>query len=80
MEAYMEKGLVYFDAKQYDKALQVFQFASTVNNLYADAYYYQGRCYEMTNKKDSAVLLFKQSLQLDPSLNEAREHLRKMGD
>jgi len=80
MEAYIEKGLVYFDAKQYDKALKVFEFASTVNNLYADAYYYQGRCYEMTNKKDSAVLLFKQSAQLDPSLNEAREHLNKLGN
>ena len=78
MEAYIEKGLAYFDARQYDKALEVFQFASTVNKLYADAYYYQARCYEMINKKDSAVLLFKQSLQLDPSLHEASEHLKKL--
>jgi tetratricopeptide (TPR) repeat protein len=80
MEAYIEKGLVYFDAKQYDKALNVFQFASTVNNLYADAYYYMARCYEMMNKKDSAVLRFKQSLQLDPTLDEARDHLKKLGE
>jgi tetratricopeptide (TPR) repeat protein len=79
MEAYIEKGLVYFDEKQYDKALDVFQFASTVNNLYADAYYYQARCYEMMNKKDSAVLRFKQSLQLDPTLDEARDHLKQLG-
>jgi len=78
MEAYIEKGLVYFDAKQYDKALSVFQFASTVNNLYADAYYYMARCYEMINKKDSAVLRFKQSLQLDPTLDEARTHLKQL--
>lgn len=79
MEAYIEKGLVYFDEKQYDKALQVFQFASSVNNLYADAYYYQARCYEMMNRKDSAVLRFKQSLQLDPTSNEAKEHLKQLG-
>lgn len=79
MEAYIEKGLAYFDAKQYVNALAVFQLASTVNNLYADAYYYMARCYEMMNKKDSAVLRFQQSLQLDPSLNEAREHLKKLG-
>lgn len=79
MEAYIEKGLLYFDAQQYDKALQVFQMASTVNNLYADAYYYQARCYEMMNKKDSAVMFFKQSLQIDPTMNEAREHLKKLG-
>lgn len=80
MEAYIEKGLVYFDAKQYDKALKIFQIASTVNNLYADAYYYMARCYEMMNVKDSAVLRFKQSLQLDPTLNESREHLKKLGE
>lgn len=78
MEAYIEKGLAYFDARQYDKALSVFQFASTVNNLYADAYYYQGRCYELLSKKDSAVLRFKQALQLDPSIEEARVHLKKL--
>ncbi|MFT4155128.1 tetratricopeptide repeat protein [Parafilimonas sp.] len=78
MEAYIEKGLIYFDAKQYDKALSVFQLASTVNNLYADAYYYMARCYEMMNKKDSAVLRFKQSLQLDPTLDEAGSHLKQL--
>ena len=79
MEAYIEKGLLFFDNKQYEKALQVFQFAATVNNLYADAYYYQARCYEMMNKKDSAVLRFKQSLQLDPGLKEASERLKELG-
>ena len=79
MEAYIEKGLLFFDSKQYEKALEVFQFAATVNNLYADAYYYQGRCYEMMNKKDSAVLRFKQSLQLDPGLKEAGERLKELG-
>lgn len=78
MEAYIEKGLLYFDAKQYDNALGVFQLASTVNNLYADAYYYQARCYEMMNKKDSAVLNFKQSLQIDPTMKEARKHLKEL--
>ena len=80
MEAYIEKGLLYFDAKQYDTALHIFQLASTVNNLYADAYYYQARCYEMMNKKDSAVLNFKQSLQIDPTMKEAREHLKQLGN
>ena len=68
MDAYIEKGLVYFDKGNYTEALQVFKLASTINNLYADAYYYQARCYEMMNMKDSAVLRFKQSLQLDNSL------------
>ncbi len=80
MEAYIEKGLVYFDNRQYAEALQVFRFAATVNNLYADAYYYQARCFEMMQVKDSAVLRFKQALQLDHSLDEAREHLKSLGE
>ena len=79
MEAYIEKGLVYFDNKQYDDALKVFSFATTVNNLYADAYYYQARCYEMMNKKDSAILKFQQSLGLDKNLQEAHEGLNRLG-
>lgn len=76
MEAYIEKGLVYFDIKKYREALDVFNFAITVNRLYADAYYYQGRCFEMLNKKDSAILKFQQSLILDKNLAAAKEHLK----
>lgn len=79
MEAYIEKGMVYFDNKQYPEALKVFKFASTVNNLYADAYYYQARCYEMTGNKDSAVMRFKQSLGLDKNLAEAHAGLKRLG-
>jgi len=65
MDAYIEKGLVYFDNKQFRDALNVFQFAATVNALDSDPYYWQGRCYEMMNMKDSAVLRLKQSLHLE---------------
>src|SRR6476469_1585785 len=54
MEAYIEKGLVYFDEGNYREALKVFTFSSSVNNLYADSYYYMARCYEMMDIKDSA--------------------------
>jgi tetratricopeptide (TPR) repeat protein len=65
MEAYIEKGLVYFDNKQYGAALRIFQFAATVNALDSDPYYWQGRCYEMIGVKDSAILRFRQSLHLE---------------
>jgi len=79
MEAYIEKGMVYFDNRQYDEALNVFQFAGTVNSLYADAYYYQAKCYEAMQKKDSAVEKYKQSLSLDKGLTEAHEGLKRLG-
>jgi tetratricopeptide (TPR) repeat protein len=78
MQAYIEKGLVYFDGKQFRDALHIFKFASTVNALDSDPYYWEGRCYEEMNIKDSAVLRFKQSLRLqdDP---ETRAALKRVG-
>ncbi len=78
MQAYIEKGLVYFDDKQYNEALKVFQFASKINALDADPYYWQGRCYEMMNIKDSAILRFKQSLSLDKNACETKEALKRV--
>ncbi|MEP7318338.1 MAG: tetratricopeptide repeat protein [Panacibacter sp.] len=80
MEAYIEKGLLYFDHQQYNEALNVFRFASSVNALDADPYYWQGRCYEMMNIKDSAVLRFKQSLSLDKNDKQTKEALKRLGE
>ncbi len=78
MPAYIEKGLVYFDAKQYGQALDVFSLAANVNHLYPDAYYYMGRCYELMNKKDSAAFYFKQSLTLDKESPETKAALERV--
>lgn len=78
MPAYIEKGLVYFDAKQYQQALDVFSFAANVNHLYPDAYYYMGRCYELMNRKDSAAFYFKQSLALDKESPETKVALERV--
>lgn len=80
MEAYIEKGLVYFDSKQYREALNVFSFASKVNALDPDPYYWLGRCYEMMNVKDSAVLRFKQSLNLNKGDKATQDALKRLGD
>jgi tetratricopeptide (TPR) repeat protein len=79
MEAYIEKGLVYFDGKQYQEALNVFNLAAKVNHLYPDSYYWIARCYEMMNVKDSAVYYFKQSLALDKNAPETRQALKRLG-
>lgn len=78
MEAYIEKGLVYFDNKQYNEAMNVFKFASTVNALDADPYYWQGRCFEMMNVRDSAALRYKQALSLDKEDKQIKEALKRV--
>ncbi len=79
MEAYIEKGLLYFDKKDYQNALTVFRFASGVNSLDADPYYWMGRCYEMMNMKDSALLRFQQSYSLDRSDPQVKAAVVRMG-
>lgn len=71
MEAYMEKGFIYFDRKNYTQALQIFQLASKVNNTYADAYYWQAKCYEAMQNKNEAIKNYQTSLTLDPTMHEA---------
>lgn len=78
MEAYIEKGLVYFDQHHYQEALAVFEQANTISNTYADGYYYQGRCYEMMGDKKTAIQKFEQSLLLDPSLSAAKAALNRL--
>ncbi len=79
MEAYIEKGLLFFDKKDYRNAMAVFKFASTVNSLDADPYYWMGRCYELMNMKDSALLRFQQSYSLDRSDMQVKAAVVRMG-
>lgn len=78
MPVYIEKGLLYFDRKQYRQALQVFRTAAEVNRLYPDAYYYLARSYEKMGIRDSAVLFFRQALLLDDTIAEARDGLKRL--
>jgi tetratricopeptide (TPR) repeat protein len=79
MEAYIEKGLLYFDRKKYEDALKIFQAAASVEPTYADAFYYQARCHEMSGKTQEAIDMYRQSLSLDPQLTQASEALTRLG-
>lgn len=78
MEAYMEKGFIYYDSKNYLEALKVFEKAITVNNTYADAYYWRAKCEEAAGNKEDAVLDYKRSLGLDKQLKEAAEAIKRL--
>jgi tetratricopeptide (TPR) repeat protein len=77
-EAYIEKGIIFFHQKKYNDALGVFQMATTVSNTYPDAYYWLGRCYEVTGKKEEAVIYYQQALALDKDFSEARDRINKL--
>lgn len=78
MEAYMEKGFIYYDSKNYHEALKVFETAITVNNTYADAYYWLAKSNEALGNKAEAILDYKRSLGLDNQLTEAAEAVKRL--
>jgi len=78
MEAYMEKGFIYYDSKKYNDAMKVFQTAITVDQMYPDAYYWKAKCEEALGNKDEAVADYKRSLGLDKGLKEAAEAIKRL--
>ncbi|HKP32700.1 MAG TPA: tetratricopeptide repeat protein [Chitinophagaceae bacterium] len=77
-DAYIEKGIVLFEMKNVDEALQTFKLATTVTPRNADAYYWQARCYESIGKRQEAEDNYVRALTLDRTFREAREHLNKL--
>lgn len=76
-DAYLEKGIVLYEQRQFDKALEVFTMASTVSNASADAYFWIGRCQEAKGNKELAYENYVKALSLDRSFVEAREGIKR---
>ena len=79
MEAYMEKGFLYYDNKQIAEALKVFELAVAINNTYADGYYWVGKCNEALNNKDAAASNYRLAVSLDAGMTEAAGALKRLG-
>lgn len=79
MEAYMEKGFLFFDTKQVDKAIAIFEKATEIRATYADAFYWIGKCYELKKEDEKAINQYHHALVLDPSIKEADEALKRLG-
>jgi tetratricopeptide (TPR) repeat protein len=76
--AYLEKGFIYYDLKNYNDALKIFQLAATISNAYSDAYYWQAKCFEALNNKTEAINNYQKSLALDKNLKEAAIALKRL--
>jgi tetratricopeptide (TPR) repeat protein len=79
MEAYMEKGFLYFDNRQPQQALEIFETVITLKNTYADGYYWIAKCKEILKQPAEAIDNYRKSLTLDPKLSEAAEALKRLG-
>lgn len=71
IDAYMEKGFVLYDAKKFDDALSIFSKASSISFTFADAFYWQGKCFEAKGDKSKAIEQYQQALKLDNNFQQA---------
>lgn len=77
-DAYIEKGIILFEDKNLDEALNTFTLASRVSNTNPDAYYWQGRCYESIGKLREASDAYSRAVALDREFTEARKALERL--
>jgi tetratricopeptide (TPR) repeat protein len=76
--AYIDKGKVQFNKKDYTAALRTFEVALSVSNTDADIYYWIGRCKEALNLEEEAIDYYKKALGMDENDEEAREALKRL--
>ncbi|MBO9632591.1 MAG: tetratricopeptide repeat protein [Chitinophagaceae bacterium] len=77
-DAHLEKGLVYYEMKDYHKALDTFTFTTTVSNTNADAWYWIGRCYEAMGDNSKAIENYRKAYALDKDFKEAKDRIEKL--
>lgn len=75
LDAYLEKGILYFDQKKYNEARKVFEKSTSVKNTFADGYYWTAKCDEKLNNKPEAMDNYKRAIVLDSGFIEAKEAL-----
>ncbi len=78
LNAYIEKGKLFFNQKKFVEALKVFQLCSSIKPAYPDAYYWIGMCQEATGEKENAYLNFHRAYELDKTFTEAKEAMSRV--
>lgn len=78
MEAYMEKGFIYYDSGALKEAEKVFKTAVQVKNTYADAFYWLAKTQEALQDKAGAVMNYQRAQTLDPTIKEAAAALQRL--
>jgi tetratricopeptide (TPR) repeat protein len=77
-DAHVEKAVIQFEKKEYEEALKILRVALTVANINPDAYYWIGRCYEATGKKDLALQYYERTLSIDSDYEEAEAAMKRL--
>ena len=78
MEAYREKAIALNHLKQFKPAIEVLKKAVTLQNNYAEGYYYMGLNYEQLKDSSAAMECFQKAILYDPSDESSALELKKL--
>lgn len=73
LDAYMNKGKIFYDQKKYNDAIKVYRMVLNIQSTYADAYFWMGKCQEALGQKENARMNYERAYGLDKTLTEARD-------
>ncbi|HVB04569.1 MAG TPA: tetratricopeptide repeat protein [Chitinophagaceae bacterium] len=76
--SYLELGKIYFQHAQIENALKMFNLATKVDPMNAQAYYQMGLCNESAGKRQQARTDYRQAYALDNHMNEAKAALNRL--
>lgn len=74
---YYEQGYIYYQGRNFTKAIDSYREAIKLNSQFADAYYWLARVYFETGNYNQAVNYYKEVLRLQPDNTQAEYWLRE---
>lgn len=78
INAYVNKGILYYDQKKYAEAQKTFGLAITVAPDQADPYYWLAKVQEATGNRAEARLNYQRAYGLDKTMSEAKEGAERL--
>jgi tetratricopeptide (TPR) repeat protein len=80
VDPYLEKGIVQYYQKQYNKAIETLGTAAsiTMKKPVPEVYYWIARNYEATGDKEKALENYERAYALDKTFHEAREGIKRL--
>ncbi|HEY1115387.1 MAG TPA: tetratricopeptide repeat protein [Chitinophagaceae bacterium] len=78
MDAYRDKGILYYNQKKYSEALKTFQLALTISPAVAEFHYWIGKTEQARGNKQEAKLAYLRAYGLDKSITEAKDAADKL--
>ena len=77
-EAYMGAGFCYYQMDSLTDAYKFYDLATKIDPTYAGAYFSKGLCAEDLGRKEEAISLYRDCLNLDPQFKRAATHLSNL--